>query len=371
VGKQGNKRRKARTDIDNAIREALEADEKILGRPGIPEGFCPLTSPATSLRWAGKPDEPQLSLPPPLAMSKSQLPKVIPLPDKSKKDIDLVPVPALPKHRVTLVRDHTHEYPDLCLAVYIEGPPHDTVGFPQMFARALCEKANTVEEADLVVFAGGVDVDPQLYGAKPHYTVSWNEERDTADINTYLKCVELGIPMLGICRGAQFLHVMMGGKLYQHVSQHYGDHPMWAVKDKIMIEKVSSVHHQAVIFDSSLGMELLATCAARAKERWRDPETNDAPGMDVEAFFYRENCIIGIQGHPEYANYPFFTKWSLDQINNYVNNNIDLEWQNGRLRLKRDIIEMRKTLLRQSITKAQTQPKPKREKLTVKSKEKN
>jgi gamma-glutamyl-gamma-aminobutyrate hydrolase PuuD len=243
--------------------------------------------------------------------------------------------------KVTLMRDHTLDYPDLFLEVFVAGDKYEEAAFAQMFSRSRCQRAKSVLEADLVVFTGGVDVDPGLYGEAPHKTTMFNEKRDTDDINLYLMCKDEGIPMFGVCRGAQFLHVMQGGKLYQHVNNHYGDHSMYDVRDQKMIEKVSSVHHQMVIQNVTGGMEILGT-SVKATERWKNP--NDCvvgSSGDIEAFFYRDVCAFGVQGHPEYAGYNYYTKWCLDQINELVVMNPDIAWTNKNRRIRPELLAER------------------------------
>src|SRR5206468_3407306 len=140
-----------------------------------------------------------------------------------------------PKKRVTIMRDHDLTYPELWMEIFVQPDPDvrdDEARFAQMFARSRCSRAKSVLEADLVIFAGGADVDPVLYGEVPHETTCCDPKRDQQDMDLYLMCVEHGIPMLGICRGAQFLHVMNGGKLWQHVDKHYGDHRIFDIRKK-------------------------------------------------------------------------------------------------------------------------------------------
>lgn len=264
------------------------------------------------------------------------------------------------QRKVTLIKDHILDYPELYLEVFLQGPPEDCYGFPEMFARAHCTKANSIEEADLVVFAGGPDVNPALYGAEKHNRTYFDDDRDTADIGAYLTCYELGIPMLGICRGAQFLNVMNGGALYQDVDNHNGDHNLWDHQRKIMIEKVSSVHHQMVIANATGGMEIIGTSAS-ANNRWLDPKNNrQGTFADVEAFFYPETCCIGIQGHPEYRGYPKFTQWSLELVQELVCLNVNVKGLGeGRkyLRLTDEFRKLRKTKIDNVIKAAASKAK--------------
>lgn len=63
------------------------------------------------------------------------------------------------------------------------------------------EITNKIEQADLVLFTGGEDVDPSLYGEKENYTTQSNIIRDKKEIEIYKKALSLGKNMLGICRG--------------------------------------------------------------------------------------------------------------------------------------------------------------------------
>lgn len=222
------------------------------------------------------------------------------------------------KIRVTVLRDHHLEFPELYLDVYIsEGQARD---FAVMFARGKCRLALTPDEADVVVFTGGPDVNPALYGAKPHPQSRWDLQRDDRDMALYTKCYQEGIPMVGICRGAQFLHVMNGGSLYQHVNNHVGDHNMVDNDNRSIVGRISSTHHQMVM--SNNRMKVLGK-AYKSTERWRDVVTVEKTRQhpDIEAFFYEDTCSLGFQGHPEFTGYQQYTAWVLKKIQDYIGEN--------------------------------------------------
>lgn len=249
------------------------------------------------------------------------------------------------RRRVTFMKDTVLEYPELWLEVFVAGSSYEEKQFAEMFIRSRCRKAATPEEADLVVFSGGPDVDPLLYGEKAHHSTRTDVSRDKRDTELYDLCFKLGIPMLGICRGAQFLAVMNGGKLYQDVDNHYGDHDIWDIKNKRIIRGISSVHHQMVMEDKDNGMEVIAFSLGRSKTRHRNSlEVETGSNRDIEAFWYRDTCSIGIQGHPEYRGYNAFTKWSLDLVNQLVMENPDLEYRDRKCRMKLEILAQREQL---------------------------
>lgn len=227
--------------------------------------------------------------------------------------------------KLTVMKDSLHNWPELWMEVYIEGDKSEQAAFAEMLVRGHCSKAKDPESADLVIFTGGPDVNPIYYDEDKHPETSFDSRRDETDLKLYELCLEKGIPMLGVCRGAQFLHVMNGGKLFQHVDNHNGDHNIWDLKENRLIHGVSSVHHQMCISNRAGGMEVLAT-ANIANNRWKNPTENVVGNMeDIEAFFYRDTCCLGVQGHPEYRGYAGFAKWTMEKLYQYIVTNPDIE----------------------------------------------
>jgi gamma-glutamyl-gamma-aminobutyrate hydrolase PuuD len=211
----------------------------------------------------------------------------------------------------------------------------------ELFARAYCSETDTIEDADLVVFGGGSDVSPELYGADKHVMSRTNRERDDRDIALYAKAVSIGAPMLGICRGAQLLHVMNGGKLFQHVTGHYGDHRIFDRQRKLSVSKVSSTHHQMCMSNPSSDIVVIADSFGQSGERQVNNGTKfDEKAFDIECFYYPSTGCLGIQGHPEYRGYHEFAKWALQLIEDTFITNPDFEMgkeSTDRRRLKEDI----------------------------------
>lgn len=77
---------------------------------------------------------------------------------------------------------------------------------------------------DGLIVSGGADVDPALYGQDPHpMTGAPREDRDAWETLLLEAAIDLELPFLGICRGAQVLNVALGGDLIQHVPDLVGD----------------------------------------------------------------------------------------------------------------------------------------------------
>lgn len=234
-----------------------------------------------------------------------------------------------PKTGSVDARTHSTEdkYPQLKLKVLIIGNCFLS-GAVEMFAKAGCTRAKDMADADLVVFLGGEDVDPSLYGEKKMSGTYINKARDEAEMDVFANALELEKPMFGICRGMQFLHVMNGGKLYQDVTNHGMTH---AIRDcnTGRIIRASSMHHQMCIVDDSMfplayawtgSMEGVADEVSAWSGVYATPSKTitDPNHLDLEAGVYPAINAIAVQGHPEIGGYPDFTAWCLEQIDEFV-----------------------------------------------------
>jgi putative glutamine amidotransferase len=82
----------------------------------------------------------------------------------------------------------------------------------------------TLDAVDGLVFSGGSDLGPELYGQEPHpETFGIHEGRDRAELALLGAALERDLPVLAICRGSQVLNVARGGDLVQHLPDVVGD----------------------------------------------------------------------------------------------------------------------------------------------------
>lgn len=76
--------------------------------------------------------------------------------------------------------------------------------------------AALVESVDAIIFTGGPDFDPMLYGQEKHAACGIiHPDRDMVDLALVRAALAAGKPLLGICRGLQLINVALGGTLYQ------------------------------------------------------------------------------------------------------------------------------------------------------------
>jgi putative glutamine amidotransferase len=82
----------------------------------------------------------------------------------------------------------------------------------------------TLEAVDGLIFSGGSDLDPELYGQEAHpETVGVVQGRDRAELALLEAALARDLPVLAVCRGSQVLNVARGGDLVQHLPDVVGD----------------------------------------------------------------------------------------------------------------------------------------------------
>ena len=188
--------------------------------------------------------------------------------------------------------------------IYICSQPDYLEPFSHLF-----NQVASLDEADVVMFTGGHDVHPSFYGEPlGRYTSTW-KARDISEAHAANYAIKHGLPMLGICRGAQFLTVMAGGKLIQDVTNHGGTHEIVLTDgyERRAGEPlyISSTHHQMMnpyVLDNK-DYKVIAYARHRSKH-YLDGWNREIPhcGTEPEIVWYPKIRALCIQGHPEIMN---------------------------------------------------------------------
>lgn len=157
---------------------------------------------------------------------------------------------------------------------------------------------DVIELIDGWLIPGGDDIDPSEYGAARHEKTKL-ESKDRYEFEKRLyAAAPRGLPILGICYGCQFINVVRGGKIAQHVPEIVGhdEHSggglhSYAIDLSTRLGRIigadsasgKSYHHQAVKTPG----ELLKV-SARSEEGIIEG-LEDTSGR----------WIVGVQWHPE------------------------------------------------------------------------
>lgn len=172
---------------------------------------------------------------------------------------------------------------------------------------------NNPDEYDAVVFTGGADISPYLYGQGLHPSTHPDYARDLRELACLRRIPRLK-PKIGICRGGQLLNVYSGGSLYQDVDHHRGG----AHKAECLLTgktlMVSSAHHQSMD-PTKEAMIMMVSGVATKRSKYEGTETlNPEHQNDIEACFYEHTMSYCFQGHPEYTHAPDSEKYFFQHL---------------------------------------------------------
>ena len=168
----------------------------------------------------------------------------------------------------------------------------------------VCNDPNALKlqpfEFRLVVFTGGADVSPELYGdTSPKNVCHNNPDRDTQEKNIFGFAQQRGIKMVGICRGMQFLNVMTGGKMMHDISGHGGGSHKVMVRDRDDPFITNSFHHQMCIPHKSTHILAWSNTKLSREYIGNEDKAMNYVGPEVEALYMPYLKAVGAQWHPE------------------------------------------------------------------------
>ena len=170
------------------------------------------------------------------------------------------------------------------------------------------------------MLTGGVDIDPHCYGQSPidppeHY----DQPRDDVELELAKEFIQLGKPILAICRGFQMINVALGGVLLQDIPTWCGADHSGGLRHSVELIpgsklsswfgteiEVNSYHHQGI------RVEELAP-PLRLSAFWESNEQKI-----VEGYEHPSLPILGVQWHPERmledpkANMSVLFRWLLE-----------------------------------------------------------
>lgn len=188
---------------------------------------------------------------------------------------------------------------------------------------------NLTTYPDIIIYTGGEDINPAIYREKVGSKTVINKKRDELECNIFYKFQH--IPKLGICRGAQLLCALSGGKIIQHVKNHSKNNHLITTNRKeygYYDYEITSSHHQMMnpfVLGKKNSYELIAWSTFFKSPLYLNGNNEDSElnsnFLEPEIVYFNETKSLCIQGHPEYTNCrPETTLYCLDLINRYLVN---------------------------------------------------
>ena len=161
-----------------------------------------------------------------------------------------------------------------------------------------------VELLDGLVLSGGTHVHPGRYGQQPQVTARYDLKRDATDTQLLQQAEAINIPVLGICRGAQFINVFHGGSLCQNVTPlrvHTRHRPLLLPLQTVRLVRDSRLG--GLMYSHVIGANRIHSQAIK-----RLGQNLRVTAVDNDLFVQAiENTgrqwLMGVQWHPEYLLY--------------------------------------------------------------------
>jgi putative glutamine amidotransferase len=165
------------------------------------------------------------------------------------------------------------------------------------------DTAALLDRVDGLLFSGGPDLDPAVYGQGRHPQLGPDVDRvsDEYELALLRGAAERDLPVLGICRGMQALNVSRGGTLRQHLPdvtglEHRQGHEPFVPAHPVVVSPgsllhgvtdarelpVNSFHHQAADAIGA-GLEICAQAPDGTVEAVWDPSARYCLGVQWHA----------------------------------------------------------------------------------------
>ena len=181
-----------------------------------------------------------------------------------------------PSSASTLRRHGEPPHPEMALGITYALAIERAGAVPVVLPPVIEDVEPLLDRLDGVCLSGGPDLDPDAYGARVRHAELGPTEPslDTFELALARAALDRGLPLLGICRGAQALNVACGGTLHQHLPDHRQSAPGTQTSHEVEVLPgtglaallgagalaVNSFHHQAVD-DLGRGLRVAARAA--------------------------------------------------------------------------------------------------------------
>lgn len=193
-------------------------------------------------------------------------------------------------------------------SVFYKNFAHLDKFFPHGRSSVVFDKDQIDPNNSIVIFHGGGDIHPSFYNQKPNYfnDAFIRDRRDKEESVILDYCIDKGVYIFGICRGAQWLCIKAGGTLIQHVVGHGSGYHTITLENGEEIP-TNSYHHQLQnIFKLNeedyklLGWTKISDVYL-GEESKKIPEMQDK--VEPEIVYYPKIKGFAVQGHPEWSEH--------------------------------------------------------------------
>jgi putative glutamine amidotransferase len=160
------------------------------------------------------------------------------------------------------------------------------------------------ERVTALIIGGGDDISPEHYGYYMATSVKSDPERDQLEVRWIKQALKENIPLLGICRGAQLITVVLGGTLHQDIRplrKLTYNRPGLLPTKQVFLEPLS-------LLAKICGKQKLRVNSLHSQAIDKNGQSLQVVGRDLDGIVQAVQStaglpIIGVQWHPEYLFY--------------------------------------------------------------------
>ncbi len=189
----------------------------------------------------------------------------------------------------------------LFLGLWGGGHPFTSLPFDE---DVVVSRPEELEGEGTLIIWGGADISPTIYGKKVSRHTGAGERlshRDAAEVALMKRAIELEMPIVGVCRGAQLLCALAGGHLIQDVQGHSGSHEVKTYDGKTIV--TNSIHHQ-MMYPFNVEHKIRAWMEKPLSTHYIDVDEdgrdfNNTVKLEPEYVYFPKIKGYAVQWHPE------------------------------------------------------------------------
>jgi putative glutamine amidotransferase len=162
-------------------------------------------------------------------------------------------------------------------------------------------RERSLDDIDGVLIGGGDDISVELYDRELRLDTRVDPERDALELRVLQVAAERGLPVLGICRGAQMLNVFRGGSLHVDIHAVYEELPrLRTILPRKQVSALRGSRLRALVGRDAFRVNSLHHQAVRATGEGLHVVARDEYGVVQAIEDDRGRAAIGVQWHPEF-----------------------------------------------------------------------
>jgi putative glutamine amidotransferase len=169
-----------------------------------------------------------------------------------------------------------------------------------------------VRECDGIMLSGGEDVHPSMYNQPEYlsycYADDINLKRDEFEWKVMQEIILKGIPVLGICRGLQFINVFFGGTLIPDLTT-------WGKFNHSKYTDGRDRYHRITIDPNSQLFSMAGTAEAEVNSNHHQSAGRIGKGLVVSAIS-ADGTVEAIERKPgEEGSWLYLVQWHPERMN--------------------------------------------------------